>query len=440
MSTTYTFSGTVTGLTGLSLVPDGLRGCIETYGKGRVGTSGDEDAHLILGRVSVSFAADGSFSVADLPATGSGQGWSPDVQAHRLVVEWIDPYSKKQDGFATDYFELTDDTDLADVATWVESQVQSAAYWAGVAQAAAESIGSPNTLSIGTVDQGDEADASITGTSPNQVLNLTLPKGDPGDPGDTGATGPANELTIGTVTGGETADATITGTAPEQVLNLVLPQGEKGDTGDEGPQGPPGDGSVNSVNGDPGPDVVLDYSDVGAASAAQGALADSATQPGDLATVATTGAYADLSGKPTLATVATSGDYDDLTDKPTLGTAAAAATGDFAASTGGGREKVLQMTGTTGTVTGNLNNASIFYVTPTGNITLSFSNVPGAGNGVTVTVHVLQGATPRTVTLPSGAEWYQPGAPTMVANKTCTITLHTVNGGTSWFASYGIVS
>lgn len=50
------------------------------------------------------------------------------------------------------------------------------------------------------------------------------------------------------------------------------------------------------------------------ATAAQGALADSATQPGDLATVAT------------------SGSYDDLDDLPTLGTAAAAATGDFDAA------------------------------------------------------------------------------------------------------------
>jgi hypothetical protein len=39
-----------------------------------------------------------------------------------------------------------------------------------------------------------------------------------------------------------------------------------------------------------------------------------------LATVATTGAYADLSGTPTLATVATSGKYSDLTGLPTLGT------------------------------------------------------------------------------------------------------------------------
>ena len=53
------------------------------------------------------------------------------------------------------------------------------------------------------------------------------------------------------------------------------------------------------------------------ATAAQGTKADSATQPGDLSTVAT------------------SGDYDDLSNKPTLGTAAAAATGDFATAAQG---------------------------------------------------------------------------------------------------------
>ena len=39
-----------------------------------------------------------------------------------------------------------------------------------------------------------------------------------------------------------------------------------------------------------------------------------------LATVATTGAYSDLSGTPSLAAVATTGDYDDLTNKPTIPT------------------------------------------------------------------------------------------------------------------------
>ena len=42
----------------------------------------------------------------------------------------------------------------------------------------------------------------------------------------------------------------------------------------------------------------------------------------DLAAVATSGAYSDLSGTPTLATVATSGSYNDLSNRPTLGTAA----------------------------------------------------------------------------------------------------------------------
>lgn len=52
------------------------------------------------------------------------------------------------------------------------------------------------------------------------------------------------------------------------------------------------------------------------ATAAQGSLADSAVQPGDLATVATSGAYSDLTGLPSLF----SGAYDDLTGKPTIPT------------------------------------------------------------------------------------------------------------------------
>lgn len=41
-------------------------------------------------------------------------------------------------------------------------------------------------------------------------------------------------------------------------------------------------------------------------------------KPADLATVATSGDYTDLSNTPNLATVATTGDYDDLTNKPTI--------------------------------------------------------------------------------------------------------------------------
>jgi len=100
--------------------------------------------------------------------------------------------------------------------------------------------------------------------------------------------------------------------------------------------------AVDSVNGQTGA-VELDIPDPeDFATAAQGLLADTAVQPTDLATVATTGAYSDLSGTPTipdpadfataeqgeladtavqpgdLATVATTGSYNDLSDKPTI--------------------------------------------------------------------------------------------------------------------------
>ena len=52
------------------------------------------------------------------------------------------------------------------------------------------------------------------------------------------------------------------------------------------------------------------------------------TSWGTLATVATSGSYTDLSGRPTLATVATSGSYTDLTSKPTIDTLLPTQTGN----------------------------------------------------------------------------------------------------------------
>lgn len=54
-------------------------------------------------------------------------------------------------------------------------------------------------------------------------------QGPKGEPGVRGPAGPANTLKIGNVTSGAVASATITGTAPNQTLNLVLKQGDKGD-------------------------------------------------------------------------------------------------------------------------------------------------------------------------------------------------------------------
>lgn len=103
------------------------------------------------------------------------------------------------------------------------------------------------TLTVGTVTSvgsGSTASATISGTAPNQTLDLSIPRGTAGTPGAPGSTGPqgadgaqgatgaagtpgpANTLTIGTVsTGlpGTSAAATITGTAPDQTLSLTLP-------------------------------------------------------------------------------------------------------------------------------------------------------------------------------------------------------------------------
>lgn len=68
--------------------------------------------------------------------------------------------------------------------------------------------------------------------SDGSVQSKAQVEGPMGPQGLTGPVGPANKLTIGTVVNGAQAAATITGTAPNQALNLTLPQGPVG------PQGP----------------------------------------------------------------------------------------------------------------------------------------------------------------------------------------------------------
>lgn len=80
------------------------------------------------------------------------------------------------------------------------------------------------------------------------------PQGIQGPIGPSGNDGPANTLVIGTVVGGPVADAEITGTAPDQVLNLTLPKGDKGDPGDQGPKGDQGIQGIQGVQGNPGAD------------------------------------------------------------------------------------------------------------------------------------------------------------------------------------------
>lgn len=93
--------------------------------------------------------------------------------------------------------------------------------------------GPPNVLTIGTVTQGPAA-ATITGTSPAQILNLVVPQGNQGPRGLPGEPGGSASLGIGTVVSGTPAAATITGVPPNQVLNLTLPKGDQGIPGTSG--------------------------------------------------------------------------------------------------------------------------------------------------------------------------------------------------------------
>lgn len=62
-------------------------------------------------------------------------------------------------------------------------------------------------------------------------------QGEKGEKGNTGDMGLSNVLVIGTVEKGEEASATIIGESPNQILNLVLPKGDKGETGGQGKDG-----------------------------------------------------------------------------------------------------------------------------------------------------------------------------------------------------------
>jgi hypothetical protein len=82
-------------------------------------------------------------------------------------------------------------------------------------------------------------------SSPTNILvgakvspaGLQGPAGGNGDQGGQGVAGPANELSIGavsTLTPGSLATATISGTVPNQTLNLGIPSGQNGQDGRDG--------------------------------------------------------------------------------------------------------------------------------------------------------------------------------------------------------------
>jgi hypothetical protein len=114
--------------------------------------------------------------------------------------------------------------------------------------------GPANVLSVGTVSAGaagTQPQVTITGTAPSQTINFTIPRGDTGATGatgNTGATGPKGDAaatisvspTVITSAAGTNAAVTNSGTSSDVVLNFTIPRGADGTPGATGPTGPAG--------------------------------------------------------------------------------------------------------------------------------------------------------------------------------------------------------
>ena len=115
--------------------------------------------------------------------------------------------------------------------------------------------GPANTLTIGTVVQGLQANATITGDAPNQTLNLVLPQGNDGDAA-TIAVGSTNTLPAGS-----NASVTNSGTSSAAVLNFSIPRGDTGAPGQNGADGADGYSPTVTVNTSTDTEYTLNITD-----------------------------------------------------------------------------------------------------------------------------------------------------------------------------------
>ena len=168
------------------------------------------------------------------------------------------------------------------------------------------------------------------------------------------------------------------------------------------------------------PTTLSGYGITDAASSAQGTKADTAVQPGALATVATSGSYTDLSNRPSLATVATSGSYADLTNRPSLATVA---------TSGVSKDVANPATSLAGaSVTPDASQGLLFTWTLSANGTLNAPSNLSAGQ--VMVLRIVQDSTGgRSVTWNSAYTWSGGTAPSVTAAANAVDVLIVMNIG-----------
>lgn len=152
-----------------------------------------------------------------------------------------------------------------------------------------------------------------------------------------------------------------------------------------------------------------------------------------------------------LATVATTGDYTDLTNTPTIPTdfVSAASGGTFSGNVTVSAEFIANsynetygaVTSTTNATTVNCETGNAFSHTLTENTTFTFSNPPASGTAYSFSLEIIQDASASafTVTWPTSVDWPAATAPTLTAtaNAVDVFVFTTRDGGTTW---YGFVA
>ena len=98
---------------------------------------------------------------------------------------------------------------------------------------------------------------------------------------------------------------------------------------------------------------------------------------------------------------------------------------------------VVVTTGTSGTVTLDLDAANFFVVIPTASFSIAFSNVPASPDAVFIQIYFSNGAGQTLTSWASSVDWPGGTVPTLTAGVDL-ITGFTIDGGTIWHLSHAV--